>query len=254
MNTLPKLLYTLQVLPIQIMDSWFRSIQLLIRQFEWKNEFINWDPESYCSIKSVFLTGDNFWKPDLYINEMTDNNNKPPVIAYYNLDSTGEVIYSVPMQIVSSCALNIFMFPFDTQTCKLTFGSYNYPASDIIMFSRADSWQVFDNTLEFYVTKGDWSLLNMVVVNDSTTIGGKVYSTVHFEGSLLCTQCSLPSQASAMHEPEWNSSDSETNLLELDEAELEVDEDNSLSPGVDALIYAIREVLNIQDKEAEPEN
>ncbi|XP_063806719.1 synaptotagmin-like protein 2 [Pseudophryne corroboree] len=38
MNTLPKLLYLLQTLPIQIPDSWFRTVRSLIQQFIWRRK------------------------------------------------------------------------------------------------------------------------------------------------------------------------------------------------------------------------
>lgn len=47
-----------------------------------------------------------------------------PRIPYVHLDSSGYVTDNRPVRSVSSCNLDIYTFPFDTQNCSLTFNSY----------------------------------------------------------------------------------------------------------------------------------
>lgn len=36
----------------------------------WKNEYISWDPDQFCGIKSVSVPTEIMWKPDITIEEM----------------------------------------------------------------------------------------------------------------------------------------------------------------------------------------
>ena len=42
------------------------------------------------------------------------------------LKSSGEVVWSCPMIFRSSCQIDVTYFPYDTQNCSLTFGSWTY--------------------------------------------------------------------------------------------------------------------------------
>lgn len=50
--------------------------------------------------------------------------NKSPQTPYVYLNNTGHVYDDKPIRVVSSCKLEIYNFPFDIQSCSLTFGSY----------------------------------------------------------------------------------------------------------------------------------
>ncbi|KAM4723026.1 5-hydroxytryptamine receptor 3A-like [Rhinophrynus dorsalis] len=62
----------------------------------------------------------------MYEEIKTEQEEKPPVIEYYKLESNGKATIAKPIRIVSSCNLDIFRFPFDSQSCNLSFGSYVY--------------------------------------------------------------------------------------------------------------------------------
>lgn len=36
----------------------------------WQNQYIRWNPDDFCGIKTVSLPTDVLWKPDLTIEEM----------------------------------------------------------------------------------------------------------------------------------------------------------------------------------------
>ncbi|XP_075044602.1 5-hydroxytryptamine receptor 3A-like [Mixophyes fleayi] len=167
------------------LDTSLQSLTTLIWfNMAWTNEFINWDPSTQCSIKQVLMTGDNFWKPDLYVYEMTENSDKSPVTPYYTVEYTGKITNAKPMRIVSSCHLDILKFPFDTQKCNLTFGPYIHPVEDIIMYPKSNAPDVLKNSQKVFLSKGDWNLVN-INVNDKTILSeGVTYSTVYYEITL----------------------------------------------------------------------
>ncbi|XP_075693669.1 5-hydroxytryptamine receptor 3A-like [Rhinoderma darwinii] len=131
----------------------------------WQNEFLSWLPDDFCGIESLFVPSDYFWKPDLYIYEMTEDDRKSPVILYYNLNNNGKISNSMPLRVISTCNLDLYKFPFDKQTCRLTFGSYVYTVKNMIMVPRANSYEVNKNSQEVFVGKGDWILVEITVQN-----------------------------------------------------------------------------------------
>ncbi|XP_068115947.1 5-hydroxytryptamine receptor 3A-like [Hyperolius riggenbachi] len=152
---------------------WFKMI--------WKNEFISWDPSNYCGINQVMIPGNNFWVPDLYIYEMTETDSNVPVTPYFVVTNEGKITNSKPLRIVSTCNLDIFRFPFDDQTCNLTFGPYVHAVDTITMVGRSNSSVVFKNSKGIFVSKGDWSLVNITVLNANLTSKGVTYSTVIYQ-------------------------------------------------------------------------
>ncbi|KAM4017332.1 5-hydroxytryptamine receptor 3A-like isoform 2-T2 [Anomaloglossus baeobatrachus] len=151
---------------------------------QWKNEFIGWDPNQFCSIREVFTSNDTFWKPDMYISEMVDSEDKSPVLPFYSIDYTGNIKMAHPLKIISSCKLKTYNFPFDTQKCNLTFGSYIYPAEEIVMLAYNSSSEVFQASREAFVNKGDWILKNITVEQSSLNFEDTNYSTVYYEITL----------------------------------------------------------------------
>ena len=50
--------------------------------------------------------------------------NSAPFVPYSYLFSNGFVFDEQPVKVISSCRLDIYTFPFDIQTCCLSFNSY----------------------------------------------------------------------------------------------------------------------------------
>ncbi|XP_075043546.1 5-hydroxytryptamine receptor 3A-like [Mixophyes fleayi] len=146
----------------------------------WQNDFISWNPDDFCGIKSLFIPSDYFWKPDVYVYEMTESD-KIPVISYYKLNNDGKIEKSYPLRLVSTCHLDLFKFPFDTQVCRVTFGSYIYTVMDLIMVPKTNSSQVVKNSKEAFISKGDWKLINITVHNLTYGFLDKGFSQVIYE-------------------------------------------------------------------------
>ncbi|XP_069596604.1 5-hydroxytryptamine receptor 3A-like isoform X1 [Ranitomeya imitator] len=150
----------------------------------WQNEFLLWDPDDFCGIESLLIPSDYFWKPDLYISEMTEEDHKSPVISYYNLTNNGKISNSKPLRVVSTCNLDLYKFPFDTQTCRLTFRSYLYTVRDLVMVPKSNSYEVNKNSQEAFVPKGDWILVDITVQNLTYDFLNDGFSQVIYEVTL----------------------------------------------------------------------
>ncbi|XP_069594758.1 5-hydroxytryptamine receptor 3A-like isoform X2 [Ranitomeya imitator] len=167
------------------LDTSLQSLTTLLWfNMKWINEFIEWDPDRFCSINKILLSKETLWKPDLYIYERIEDEDNSPVVPFYSLKYNGEIKVSFPLRIVSSCNLNVYKFPFDIQRCNLTFGSYIHSVQDIIMVTNASATEVFNASLKLFVSKGDWGLKN-IIVRPRTVVSGNVkYSAIYYEITL----------------------------------------------------------------------
>ncbi|XP_040185025.1 5-hydroxytryptamine receptor 3A-like [Rana temporaria] len=144
----------------------------------WRDEYISWNPDDFCGITELFVNSDYFWKPDLYIYEMTEDEDKSPQIPYYLLHDNGKITNAMPLRIISTCNMDIFKFPFDNQTCKLSFGSYVYTVSDIVMWPKSNSSVVNQNAQNVFASKDEWVLQSVAVYNTTYKSMDVEYSQV----------------------------------------------------------------------------
>ncbi|KAG2462494.1 5HT3A protein, partial [Polypterus senegalus] len=89
----------------------------------WFNDYLVWKPEEFDGIDHLIVPLDFIWIPDFYIWEFVGENFSP-LMSYAYIHHTGKVICDQPIRAETSCYLDIFFFPFDTQKCSFTFGPY----------------------------------------------------------------------------------------------------------------------------------
>ncbi len=83
---------------------------------------------------------------------------------YVLLNSSGTVLWPVPVKLKSTCKVDITYFPFDDQQCVIRFGSWIY-SNDMMNFesdiSRVD--------LSNYIDNSEWRLLSVKFVKGNRT-------------------------------------------------------------------------------------
>ncbi|KAJ8399794.1 hypothetical protein AAFF_G00408990 [Aldrovandia affinis] len=92
----------------------------------WNNELISWDPSMFCGISKVSLPKEMLWRPDLIIYEMIEEEDKTTQSPYIYIYHDGTVTMDQDHIIASTCKMDMYKFPFDTQSCVMTFGSSLY--------------------------------------------------------------------------------------------------------------------------------
>lgn len=129
----------------------------------------------------MYIKRDTLWQPDLYIYEMIDYDDKSQKNPYYIVYHNGNITDFRSLLTVAACKLDIFNFPFDTQVCKISFGSYIYNASKIQMMPLHKSTEVFNHTKELFMAKGDWILTDISVNQEIYDFNGDNYSKVFYK-------------------------------------------------------------------------
>uniref|UniRef100_A0A8C5PDG6 5-hydroxytryptamine receptor 3A-like n=1 Tax=Leptobrachium leishanense TaxID=445787 RepID=A0A8C5PDG6_9ANUR len=163
-----------------------QSISMFIwLKVSWKNDFLSWNPDDFCGIKQMKIPDTGFWKPDIYISELIETSDKPIVIPYVTVQYDGTVIQARPMRIVSTCYLDIYKFPFDSQTCTVKLGSFVYSDYDMIIFEMSDSFNVTKNSKDIYFSTEDWNLVSISVSTlTEQYLEGPRYSLVLYKISI----------------------------------------------------------------------
>ncbi|XP_044182798.1 gamma-aminobutyric acid receptor subunit alpha-6-like isoform X2 [Acropora millepora] len=88
--------------------------------------------------QTLWLKGndiDNIWIPDPYCYNARESNMKVPDEEKYSsvrIHNNGNIEMSIGVTLLASCVMRLENFPLDSQTCYLKFGSYAYPADQII--------------------------------------------------------------------------------------------------------------------------
>uniref|UniRef100_A0A5F8H1Y3 5-hydroxytryptamine receptor 3E n=1 Tax=Monodelphis domestica TaxID=13616 RepID=A0A5F8H1Y3_MONDO len=145
----------------------------------WKNQFISWNPEECGGIMNVTVATEHLWLPDIFIVEFMGVDQIPTdLMAYVNYQ--GHIKYKKPMKVTSICKLDIFFFPFDRQNCTLTFSSFLYTVSDMVLGLEKEVWQMTDTSQDLVQTQGEWQLLDIKKATPKLAVGSSLYDQIVF--------------------------------------------------------------------------
>ncbi|KAK0134353.1 5-hydroxytryptamine receptor 3A [Merluccius polli] len=144
----------------------------------WHSDLLSWDPKDFCNITTIPSVPDELiWKPDIIIKEMTDLDKAPPT-PYLTLYSNGTVHQNKGMVVVTTCKMNIYSFPFDTQRCNLSFNSitntdFSLSSNSIsgkeLKLIPADTSKLATLwTREVLQTQDEWEFCNVKVTNSNS--------------------------------------------------------------------------------------
>ncbi|XP_077959923.1 5-hydroxytryptamine receptor 3A [Gasterosteus aculeatus] len=134
----------------------------------WHNEYISWNPNDFCGIKTVSLPVEILWKPDLTIEEMTEKDKAPPS-PYLKINDNGDVEVKNDQVLISTCRLHIYNFPFDIQSCNLSFKSVTHTEEEIQLLPIDNSSEATEWSREVMRTQHEWLFIEMTVTTSNTS-------------------------------------------------------------------------------------
>ncbi|XP_025116293.1 acetylcholine receptor subunit alpha-L1-like [Pomacea canaliculata] len=113
----------------------------------WSDEYLQWNPDQFGNISSVYLPQADVWLPDLVL--YNDVNSMKPLRddnALVVVSNDGTVQWLPGFNANTDCMVDVYRYPFDTQTCSLIFTTW---------MMTSDHIQVVTET--FYT---NWSTVN----------------------------------------------------------------------------------------------
>ncbi|XP_033182729.1 5-hydroxytryptamine receptor 3A-like [Anabas testudineus] len=137
----------------------------------WENDYIRWDPADFCNISFVSIPNEILWKPDITIEEMIEKDKAPPS-PLLTISSEGMVIAKNDQVLVSTCRMHVYKFPFDVQTCTLSFKSVIHSTEEMRLGLMSSSEEVTEWSREVMRTQYEWLFINMTVTDQTVNSFG----------------------------------------------------------------------------------
>jgi hypothetical protein len=96
----------------------------------WNDPALTWDTEDW-NIKRLAFRQDQLWVPDVTIYEQIANSREEFESVLVTVSSNGDASVSIPSVIKVGCSMNLTSYPFDTQYCGMTLGSWSWTGDDV---------------------------------------------------------------------------------------------------------------------------
>ncbi|XP_042364141.1 5-hydroxytryptamine receptor 3A-like [Plectropomus leopardus] len=143
----------------------------------WNDEYIRWDPDDFCGIDTIYISTEALWKPDLIIEQMIEKG-EAPGSPYLMVTYEGSVVFKKCMVVVSTCRMQVYRFPFDVQSCNLTFKSSIHfddalQIEEVLNSSVTSEW-----SHEMIQTQSEWVFIDMIVSKETVYNQSSVIYTI----------------------------------------------------------------------------
>ncbi|KAK7105230.1 hypothetical protein V1264_016636 [Littorina saxatilis] len=147
--------------PVRIDDLDLRGEDLKLTGWlgmTWTDEMFQWQPRNESGVRYLLLSHKDYWVPPI-----TVLNSLKGLFASHDQTHSSKVSvrwdgtshYAISDNFAISCDVNIHYFPFDHQTCDVTFLSWYHPMTQMVLTSEAK-----DIDMRHYEEDGEWRLLS----------------------------------------------------------------------------------------------
>ncbi|XP_072317785.1 neuronal acetylcholine receptor subunit alpha-10a [Eucyclogobius newberryi] len=150
---------TLQVTLSQIIDMDERNqiltAYLWIRRV-WVDAHLRWDKDEYDGLDTIRIPSSYVWRPDIVLYNNADDHFTGPMDTNVVIQHDGQITWDSPAITKSSCKVDVSFFPFDSQQCRFTYGSWTYNGNQLDILNGMDSADLAD-----LVENVEWEVLGM---------------------------------------------------------------------------------------------
>lgn len=139
------------------------SVKLDIK---WVDELIAWSATmGEGVVESLMFAPEDIWHPRIYVHEsfreMQDICN---VSVWIRVHQDGSVVWVIGNVITVTCSVDVTYFPFDTQTCMITFSTMNLRGNEIAL--RA----AFNSAISgVYMENSQWTIEDTIISQFTTS-------------------------------------------------------------------------------------
>ncbi len=145
----------------------------ILFRLQWKDAYLQWNSSEVKGISTVHIPVNMIWHPDISL--LNSAEDKSGIFssdkANFVIRNDGVVRFVQRIILKSSCRIDVTWFPFDTQTCKLDFGSWIYSVNAMDVQLRENATQLGN-----YIENGKWTLVRMEAERKET-----IYSCCPYE-------------------------------------------------------------------------
>ncbi|XP_043958299.1 5-hydroxytryptamine receptor 3A-like [Gambusia affinis] len=130
----------------------------------WDNEHIWWDPEQFCGTTHILVPTKYLWMPDMTIEEMTEQDKASPS-PNLNIRNYGWVEFRNDQVVISTCRMRVYKFPFDIQSCNISFKSIMHSDEEIKLFYFKNNSEISEWSQKAMETQYEWLFVGMTVTS-----------------------------------------------------------------------------------------
>ena len=127
----------------------------------WRDEFLTWNASLYGGVNHINPDLKNVWKPDISVKNALEFKAHYSPTYSMNVYSSGRVLWYPVYDLETYCSMDVTMFPFDVQTCKLEFFIMSEPVSAVDLFPGSDSV-----LLDAFKKSNEWDMMNTSVIRE----------------------------------------------------------------------------------------
>ena len=129
-------------------------------RYWWNDYNLRWN-ESYWNISSITFRTDpqlesSVWTPDIYLYNTAENPLENLKWSNVVVQANGDVLWSRPGMMQSTCSFEMTDFPYDRQTCELKLGSWSYTGEQLVLIEGSPSIDITN-----YQSNEEWLLENV---------------------------------------------------------------------------------------------
>ncbi|XP_055493553.1 neuronal acetylcholine receptor subunit alpha-10-like [Leucoraja erinacea] len=146
---------------------------------EWTDELHRWNKSDYDGLETIHVPGRYLWRPDIVLYNSVDGFS-PPADTNVRLRYDGHLTWDSPAIVHSACPLDIRLFPFDSQRCPLTFGSWSHGAGGL----RLRAGGLPGGGLEDLVRPAGWQVTGLTVSDGTSPAGRETVARLTYTLSL----------------------------------------------------------------------
>ncbi|KAL8579412.1 hypothetical protein ACOMHN_026777 [Nucella lapillus] len=141
------------------------STNVLIKLY-WADPALRWNSSQHGGVISVKMAAGSIWTPDVYIFNSVDKNVLLSDTDVVTITADGQVSAPLDVIVQTFCNTKLDQFPFDSQTCIITFHSKKYWRHIRLSLRGVYS----SNSTALFAYSSEWVLTNQGIVN--ITVGG----------------------------------------------------------------------------------
>ncbi|XP_071828198.1 neuronal acetylcholine receptor subunit alpha-9-like isoform X2 [Apostichopus japonicus] len=119
---------------------------------EWRDEYLQWNPENYDGIDNFKIPSEKLWMPDVVLYNNADEYKEYLIGKVAVVHHDGSVMWASPGIFITSCIIDVTNFPFDEQKCDMKFGPWQYEGKEVkvtgsgneTVFNSDGQWDITD--------------------------------------------------------------------------------------------------------------
>ncbi|XP_052797937.1 acetylcholine receptor subunit beta-like [Mya arenaria] len=167
----------MELVAIQEFDEVEERISIVVILYMvWRDERMSWIPEKYNGTQQVTIPSNLVWTPDVILTSAVGT--MKPIGSdqgwlTVRYDADGSALWTPGDGFVSSCALNVILFPFDKQVCSFAFITWGQLASEVVLNHMEDTLLT-----SFYQGNSQWEIAASHVESGATAGGFFSHFTV----------------------------------------------------------------------------